>query len=442
MHVTFWPQKLMAQNVPDIAFLGVCERSAQVTDANQLLAHSILGLKQVVLSHIFPIPLKGFQFAFALYDPPNFVPAKVYIWSPTGKELMKFSMKMEQIDTPTNIADGQSEDLIKPIYAPVGFPTWMFVVPTTPPDVNVLAEKPGLYKVTLRRGKDDISIGCIGFAHVPAPPLTDDRIAAIRSSPHAAKIVRMSLACQNCNDGLRFYAGLEHNEKLKKDGWTWYSELPASFKCKCRRTEIDLGILRDNLHGLLGLTTERRLDISFTRLYEQSVLEVTCNRFEALLNQKPDEESVQKFIKDNPILLNQFSPERIFYKPPILSRYEGDIAILNNKKELLLIELEKPETRLLIKNGGIAAPMQHALDQVRDWLHLTDRHRSAVIEGIGLEPNEVTSVKGIVILGRDRNCNAKHLRKLKWTGFDRTTFFTYDDVLKSLTSLIRTMAPL
>ena len=79
--------------------------------------------------------------------------------------------------------------------------------------------------------------------------------------------------------------------------------------------------------------------------------------------------------------------------------------------------------------------MQHALDQVRDWLHTADEHRAAVLNCLGLQPDDVSAISGVVILGRDRDYKEDHLRKLKWTGFGRIAFFTYDDLLRSLVSL-------
>ena len=175
---------------------------------------------------------------------------------------------------------------------------------------------------------------------------------------------------------------------------------------------------------------------------KQSPLQAVCGQFEALLDQNPAEEQVQQFMESNPLVLHQFSPDRVFFKSPILTTYKTDIAVLTSKRELLLIELERPSTRLLKKDGGIAATMQHALDQVRDWLHMIDEHRAAVLKCLNLQPEEVSTIRGVVILGRDRDYRGDHLRKLKWTDFGRIAFFTYDDLLRSLVNLTRMVTEL
>ena len=91
------------------------------------------------------------------------------------------------------------------------------------------------------------------------------------------------------------------------------------------------------------------------------------------------------------------------------------------------------------KNGGIAAPLTHAFDQIRNWLHVANEHRLAVLESISIEKDEVSSVRGVVIAGRDSSCDKKHIRKLKGIDWGKISFLTYDDLLFALDILIRKM---
>jgi hypothetical protein len=201
-------------------------------------------------------------------------------------------------------------------------------------------------------------------------------------------------------------------------------------------------MLRESAHALLGYVVPGEEEISFARLYERGALEAIGNQFGSLLDRDPEERQVQQFIEGNPILLQQFSPERIYRQVPILTKHKTDFAILSNKGELVLIEIEKPGKRLLKKDGGITAGLQHAFDQVRDWLHKIEEHRAATLACINLKPEEVVSVRGVVIAGRDRDYKVDHLRKLKWTDFGPVTFYTYDDLLRALVTLIRTVGEL
>jgi len=177
--------------------------------------------------------------------------------------------------------------------------------------------------------------------------------------------------------------------------------------------------------------------MSFSKLYEQGALEVVSKEYGYLLNQDPLEELVQNFLKENPILLQIFSPEQIFFKKPILSKYKTDIVILTHSKELLLIEIEKPGTKILRKDGGNTAALQHAIKQVNDWLHEAEHHHDAVLDCIGLKSQDVTVIRGAVIVGREASYPAEHFHKLKWTDFGRNIeFLTFDDLQRSLVNLI------
>jgi vesicle coat complex subunit len=154
--------------------------------------------------------------------------------------------------------------------------------------------------------------------------------------------------------------------------------------------------------------------------------------FVQLLDRNPPEEEIQKFIQDNPVLLHQFPAERLFFKPAILTFFKADFAVLTPQKELILIEIETTKTRLMNKSGDAAQPLSHSIDQVRNWLHVADEHRLAVLAALGID--QVSSISGVVIAGRDGSYDREHLRRLK--GFDRgrVTFLTFDDLAASLSS--------
>jgi hypothetical protein len=164
--------------------------------------------------------------------------------------------------------------------------------------------------------------------------------------------------------------------------------------------------------------------------------------FGRLLNSDPKEETIQKFIENNLIVLHQFSAERIIFKPAILTKYRADFGILTPQKELILIEIEHTKTRLLRKDGGEAGGLTHAIDQVENWLRTVDDHRIAFLSELNIEPDAVSAVRGVVIAGRDKGQDAKQLRALKGRDRGRILFRTFDDLLFSVGSLARDMVKL
>jgi hypothetical protein len=269
------------------------------------------------------------------------------------------------------------------------------------------------------------------------PPLTSERIAAIKSDPHAAKAVRLELGCSTCPTTLRMYAGLDRLEGLQKDGYIWYQELPDRFVCSCGQVDVDLTSARSNMHGILGSRNIQTEGASFLPLYERDVLDAVAANFKTLLDSDPSEEAIQVYFDTNPILFHEFSAEQTFIKGPVLTKYKTDFAILNSRHELVLVELEKTTTRLMTAAGGIAAPLQHAFDQVHDWMQVFDDHRVAALDCLGLRPEQVGTVRSVVIAGRDATYPQENLRKLKARDSGRVKLLTYDDVLNSLVNVQR-----
>lgn len=132
-------------------------------------------------------------------------------------------------------------------------------------------------------------------------------------------------------------------------------------------------------------------------------------------------------------MLHQFPAEKLFYKPQILTHFKADFAVLTSQKELILIEIENTQTRLLKKDGDAAAPLSHSIDQVRNWLHVLDEHRRAATESLGID--RISSVRGVVIAGRDAHYNSEHLRRLKGFDLGRITILTFDDLAFNLCAL-------
>ncbi len=429
---------------PPIAFLGFVERSAQVQDGNpRLWKYNVLGLKHYFLSMIYPITIDQGGLALAIYDPQ---PSESFslVWrSASGVEVGTISIAL-----PDKAVEGKPGIPLTPEIAPVlrkDGPLamappggWMFgVFPTT--GLNFTVNAPGIYHLYLRTDEGETQVGSLSFGLIQVEPLTEARVAAIRSDPSATKAVRLDLRCNHCNDRTRAYAGLERSAKQEEEGWVWYETLPDSFTCGCGKLSVDLSIIRSNLHGLLGERRTASHQLSFVPAYEREALHTIQTNFRVLLDQGAREEVLQTFIQENPVLLHQFSPQDLWFKAPVLTLYKTDFAILSHGAELLLIELEKPQTHLLKQDGGVHSELQHAFDQVHDWLHLADNHRQAFVTCIGAEPKEVGAVRGVVIAGRDADYDPDHLRKLKGRDFGRIRFMTYDDLFAAFDALLRAL---
>lgn len=110
---------------------------------------------------------------------------------------------------------------------------------------DVLVRSQGRYKVVLERGTETFVLGELAFVWVPAPPLTEDRLAALKSDPSAMKRVVLVINCHKCDAGINVYCGLERDRDYERLGNTWYGEIPDGFSGKA-------GFALDRSPGVAG----------------------------------------------------------------------------------------------------------------------------------------------------------------------------------------------
>ncbi len=421
-------------HVPQVAFLGVCDRLSKVRNVDPRFSSlNILGLRREVVGRIYPLVLDHLWPIFAVYDAASIREFEIICVSNSRGELFRWNVRFELHPADHIPADPTATEEL--LVSSEG--SWS-LVSSTFPKPNVLFS-PGRLQFLLKGQEQNIPIGTLDFYYAHAPPLTEDRIAAIRSDPRAAKLANVRVGCGKCGEKILIYTGLEKSKTLQAEGYIWYTELPDRFVCKCEtgRTDVDLRMLRESLHVVLGETGLSWEDISITRLYEKTTLGGIADRFRRLLERDAEEPEVQTFLEENPILFHRFSPWKIVKKPPLLNKYQADFAVLSNNEELLLIEIEKPGKRIFKKDGGRTANFTHALEQVQNWLHTFQVHRLACLDAMNLKEDPVAGVRGVVIMGRDAACDRDQLSRLKATDLGQISFFTYDDIAESLEVLIR-----
>jgi len=174
-------------------------------------------------------------------------------------------------------------------------------------------------------------------------------------------------------------------------------------------------------------------------MYERTALEQYCRELLKLIETDTPEEELQNFLESHPIFFHLFLPTKIILKPPILTKYFADFAILNARNELLLVEIERSNLKLLKKDGGKTAELEHAFYQVRTWKQVIDDHRGAALDALSLELKEVANVKGVVVAGR-KPPDERKLRMLRSVSSADIELYTYDDLLGAVTELIKHVA--
>jgi hypothetical protein len=420
---------------PQLLVLGIAERAASVSaDGGSLTKWNVLGLGRILLTNVFPMRMPPCSVALAIHSSIGRSIPRIVLVDDTGKELGFITIVLESDHL--NVLEGKYQTLEPPVLlARFG---WSLIFASLG-NSDIVIERAGSVYFRADSSTGEI-LGQLDIVLVDPPPLTSERVAAIRSDPGARRAVRVEYGCRFCTKTLRAYAALERLQALESEGWTWFSELPENFECDCGKTVMPLETARRNLHAYLGLPAVQSESVHFVPLYEQQSLRSLRASLLRLLSSNPPEEALQKFIERNPVLLHPFPATRLFVKPPLLTDYFADFAIVSPKKELILVEIERTSTRILKKDGGVAAELGHAFDQVRSWLQVTDEHLLAVLDSLKVDRAEVSRVRGVVIAGRDIGTDPRHLRRLKGQDWGRVELLTFDDLLYSLDSLIDRMS--
>ena len=170
-----------------------------------------------------------------------------------------------------------------------------------------------------------------------------------------------------------------------------------------------------------------------------STLELAIEKLEELLDtSKRNENSLQKFLTENPILLG-LEYARIIPKHKLGGEFEVDYALEKFNGLIDLMEIESSNLSIFTKQGNPSSYLVHAEQQVIDWLDWVEKNNSyarTTLDGL-------ISPKGYVIIGRSSSLTKKTKASLirRNKAFNgNISILTYDDVLlkaKSLKDILR-----
>jgi len=309
-------------STPDILFLGFCSR-AEIDRSGA--RWNVLGLSSILQTYLLPSHLAPF-IALSVNIQTLRGTGILHILDQDGVKGGEITIRGQHVEgaelaeEPPDTVTMHPGEAWTPVFMPNGD--------------GIAVPKPGKFSVIQVKDGLEIPIGGFQVIHIEAPPLTADRIAAIRSDPRAAKSMRIQLGCKRCPATYRVYFGLDRDPKLEAEGWRWSPEIQdTEFKCTCGVGTVELRYVKSGLVALLGRPSEQT-DLNIVPLYERSALQQVRDKFHDLLNSEPQEERIQRFITDNPILLHMFSAVNLIPKPSIGTKFAADFAILDARGRL------------------------------------------------------------------------------------------------------------
>ena len=282
---------------PELVFLGIAERASAVREGDStLLKWHLIGLKAFLPSFCYPAFLMGTHFVFAVRHLVQGPDLRICIRSESRQEIGFFNIALvlEAIPPTPPLTGVSGQRLIFALPE-----AWSPVVAQFNGPSPLVFPAPGRYLIYEGATEDtEKLIGefyCIAF---DPPPLTTERVAAIKSDPRAMKAIRITLSCKECQRKIQMYAALERSSPLEAEGYTWYTDLPDAFRCSCGKTDIDLRSTRKNLFGYLGeVVSVPDQALNYVPLYEKTTLDNIRREFVHLLNITPKEEVVQNSLK-------------------------------------------------------------------------------------------------------------------------------------------------
>jgi len=161
--------------------------------------------------------------------------------------------------------------------------------------------------------------------------------------------------------------------------------------------------------------------------------------YKTILDSNPDREEVlQCFLRDNPSLL---CPTFTKMWPKLsLGSYTTDFVFQEAAGDYLLVELERPDHRLFIKNGDASSKLNHAKGQILDWKRYIEDNLSTVKNELGLAGIS-TNPNSLVVIGRSHSLSPENRRKLISieNQCPKVKIMTYDDVYENSKAVIENL---
>lgn len=308
------------------------------------------------------------------------------------------------------------------------------------PCPNLFLSKPADVDVFIKIGETEHRTGSFTCRFVKPSPITEQERTAIMSQPNSRNILVIRIGCKSCGDAAHFHLALDGKSQPPDTQPKSKSILDAldEWKCKCKKQNIPLHYLKNGMHNLFRTLADSKesTQLNFIPMYESSTLSGILADYQKLLIENEDgkEEIFQKFIEDNPIIWNFLAPIRIWKKPSISTKYKADFAILDRMNVLYFVEIEKPKTTLIKRNGGVHADLQAGIDQIRDWKIEIDKRREAVLSSLELEQKNVHDIRYIVVAGLAQKTGTVGMEKVRKMKTDADFIFCFDELTSFLHS--------
>ena len=438
-------------------FLGVCHKALLRFEG---LVQDLYGVTDYLAVHFFPLSLGDLVLLMAF--PKEFVSApehaQIMLKNPKTGEKAFYNMyariytiegdqvqiNVAHVDKPYTKDKVTQEYVGSRVMISQYNPFKMMSVPCP----NLFLGEPSDIDLYYHVCDKENKLGTITCRFVPPPPMTESERNALMSQPNVLNVVVIRVMCKKCKDTAHFHLSLDGVSKPSEEDTdsVLITNAPDMWECSCGQHKIPLCYLKQGMHTLfrtLPLSgAKKRLGI--IPLYEKSSISSMLSEYQIMLIEQfeENEEIFQQYLQDHPLFWNFLAPLRIWHKPPILTKYNADFAILTRMRVLYFVEIEKPKTTLIKADGGVHSELQAGLDQIRNWKIEIDKRREAVLSGLDLEQKEVHEIGYIVVAGLANKTGTSGMEKIRKMITDADFIFCFDELASFLHSTVTALAEL
>lgn len=164
-------------------------------------------------------------------------------------------------------------------------------------------------------------------------------------------------------------------------------------------------------------------------VFSEATIKLTrrlIDAFEALIAQDESEEVYQRFLMENPVLIDPLASE-ILAKQKLGIEFVTDFVVRKLDNEYVLVEIERPQDALFTSSHDFTSRFTHAIGQIIDFQEWVDQHGEYARS---LMPG-LSSPKGLLLMGRRSQISDRQALKLKRysLGLSAVDILTYDDLL-------------
>lgn len=150
-------------------------------------------------------------------------------------------------------------------------------------------------------------------------------------------------------------------------------------------------------------------------------------QLEALIGERKSEEAYQRFLSNNPVLLDPLASD-VIAKQRLGSDFVTDFVIRRLDDQYLLVEIERPDSPMFNRRDDFTAEFTHAYGQILDfqtWVEENAAYARTILTGIAAPP-------GLLVIGLRRMLSDRQIKKLarlNITGRGTIQVLCFDDVL-------------